>query len=327
MKQLRLSSIDDETLQLKTRKTKTERVTERLETLVPWSALIELIKPCYFVSGRRGRQPYDLELMLRIHLLQVVYNMSDPQMEDFLLENHTARKFVGLMYIDRTPDETTILHFRHFLEKHDFGKKIFELINERFNEAGLTLCKGRIIDASFIESPTSTKNRTHSRDPEMASGKKGNTWHFGMKMHIATDECIGLATNAVYGPANEHDIVRARDLISEETEDVYGDAGYLGIDKREEFKADDSNPNRQYWINQRPGKLKLYSPDDAFRVVEHMKSSIRCKVEHVFARIKLQMGYRKTRYRGIQKNAHRINTMLALANLFTWDCWRRRVLG
>ena len=196
MKQLRLSSIDDETLQLKTRKTKTERVTERLETLVPWSALIELIKPCYFVSGRRGRQPYDLELMLRIHLLQVVYNLSDPQMEDFLLENNTARKFVGLMYIDRTPDETTILHFRHFLEKHDFGKKIFELINERFNEAGLTLCKGRIIDASFIEAPTSTKNRTHSRDSEMASGKKGNTWHFGMKMHVATDECIGIATCA-----------------------------------------------------------------------------------------------------------------------------------
>ena len=215
----------------------------------------------------------------------------------------------------------------YFLEKHDFGRKIFELINERFNEAGLTLCKGRIIDASFIEAPTSTKNRTHSRDSEMASGKKGNTWHFGMKMHVATDECIGIATDAVYGPANEHDIVRARDLISEETENVYGDAGYLGIDKREEFKADDSNPNRQYWINQRPGKLKLYSPDDAFRVVEHMKSSIRCKVEHVFARIKLQMGYRKTRYRGIQKNAHRINTMLALANLFTWDCRDRGCWG
>lgn len=112
---------------------------------------------------------------------------------------------------------------------------------------------------------------------------------------------------------------------SEETEDVHGDAGYLGIDKREGFKADDSNSNCQYWINQRPGKLKLYSPDDAFRVVEHMKSSIRCKDEHMFARIKLQMGYRKTRYRGIQKNAHRINTMLA--NLFTWDCWKRRVLG
>ena len=145
----------------------------------------------------------------------------------------------------------------------------------------------------------------------MASGKKGNNWHFGMKMPIATDECIGIATNAVYGSANEHDIVWGnRGCL------CYGDAGYLGIDKREVFKADDSNPNRQYWINQRPGKRKLYSPDDALRVVEHMKSSIRCKDEHVFARIKLQMSYRKTRYRGIQKNAHRINTMLALANLF-----------
>lgn len=181
-------------------------MTERLETFVPWSELIDLIKPCYFVSGRLGRQPYDLELMLRIHLLQVVYNMSDPQKEDFLLENQTAWRFVGLMNIDRTPNETTIPHFWHFLEKHDFEKKIFELINERLNEAGLTLCKGRVIDASFIESPISTKNRTHSQDPKIASDKKGNAWHFGMKMHIATDDCIGIATNVVYGSANERDI-------------------------------------------------------------------------------------------------------------------------
>lgn len=326
MKQLSLADFEMD-LHRKTRKTRTERVTERLETLVPWSTLIEMIRPNYYVSGRRGRQPYELDLMLRIHLLQIVYNMSDPQMEDFLLENHTARKFVGLNCIDRTPDETTILNFRHFLEEHDFGKKIFDIINARFYEAGLVLCKGRIVDASFIEAPTSTKNRTHSRDPEMASGKKGNTWHFGMKMHIATDDCVGIVTNAVYGPANEHDIVRARELISPDTEDVYGDAGYLGLEKREEFEADDKNPKRRYWINQRPGKLKQYSPDDAHRILEHAKSSVRSKVEHVFARIKLQMGYRKTRYRGIEKNAHRINTMLALANLFTWDCWRRRVIG
>ena len=143
--------------------------------------------------------------MLRIHLLQVAYNLSDPRMEDLLLENSTARKFVGLNLMDRTPDESTILQFRHLFEKHELGAKILETINKQFLEAGLKLSTGRIVDASFIEAPNSTKNKEHKRDPEMASGKKGNVWHFGMKMHIGTDTVVGIATNAVYGPANEHE--------------------------------------------------------------------------------------------------------------------------
>lgn len=169
-----------------------------------------MIRPFYFESGRPGRQPYDLELMLRIHLLQISYNLS-AQMEDFLHENVTARKFVGLDMADRTPDESTILFLRHLLEKHNIGEQIFKLINVRISEAGLRLCKGRIVDASFIEAPSSTMNSSGKRAPEMASGKKGNTWHFGMKMHVATDTVVGIATDVVYGPANEHDISRARD--------------------------------------------------------------------------------------------------------------------
>lgn len=153
----------------------------------------------------------------------------------------------------------------------------------------------------------------------MASGKKGNTWHFGMKMHVAADTIVGIATDVVYGPAKELDISRARELklISSDTEDVYGDAGYLGLNKRDEFNsaATQKSPKRHYYINVRPGKVKDRPADDVLRRFEHLKSSVRCKVEHVFTRVKLQMGYRKVRYRGIKKNAHRISTLLALANL------------
>ena len=263
--------------------------------------------------------------MLRIHLLQIAYNMSDPQMEDFLHENSAARKFVGLALADRTPDESTILQFRHLLEKHNLVKQVLERVNAGITAAGLVLSKGRIVDASVIEAPSSTKNRDHKRDPEMSSGKKGNTRHFGMKMHVATDDLIGIVTNAVYGPANEHDIRRARELIPSETEQVYGDAGYVGMEKREEFQTDREAEKRSYRINLRPGVLKGRSAEDLIRKIEHFKSSVRCKVEHVFARVKLQMSYRKTRYRGIAKNAHRINTMLALCNLFTFDCYLKRL--
>ena len=193
--------------------------------MIPWKDLLDLIRPHYFVSGRRGRQPYALELMLRIHLLQITYNLSDPQMEDCLHENFTVRKFVGLTMADRTPDEKTIIQKRQINETHDLGPQIMQIVNAKINAAGLHLVKGRIVDASFIEAPTSTKNKTGTRDPEMTSGKKGNTWHFGMKMHVATDEIIGIAMDVVYGPANEHDITRAREVIADDTRVVYGDAG------------------------------------------------------------------------------------------------------
>ena len=306
----------------KTRKTHAERLTERLDKLVPWKDLCDLIRPHYFVSGRRGRQPFPLELMLRIHILQSAYNLSDPQMEDFLHENMTARRFVGLDLADRTPDETTILHFRHILEKHDLGRQIFEVVKMRLMAEGLSLVKGRIVDATFIEAPTSTKNKEKKRDPQMASGKKGNVWHFGMKMHIATDDIVGVVTNVAFGPANEHDITRASELLEDDIETVRGDAGYLGLRKRED--AQGGKPNRTYEISVRPGKLKGRGKDDILCRLQHQRSSIRAKVENLFARVKLQMGYKKTRYRGIFKNANRLHTLLALGNLFTFECWVRR---
>ena len=148
MEQLSFSDLET-SLRRKTRKTRTERLTERLEKLVPWSDLLALIQPFYYESGRRGRQPFPLELMLRIHLLQIAYNMSDPQMEDFLHENSTARQFVGLALADRTPDESTILQFRHLLEKHNLGKQVLERVNAGITAAGLVLSKGRIVDREF----------------------------------------------------------------------------------------------------------------------------------------------------------------------------------
>lgn len=320
MEQLSFIDVEFQTKR-KTRKTRLERLTERLEKLIPWKLLLDLIRPYYFVSGRRGRQPYDLELMLRIHLLQIAYNLSDPQMEDYLQENFTVRKFVGLGMSDRTPDESTILQFRHILEQHNLGSTIMQIVNNQIHAAGLHLVKGRIVDASFVEAPTSTKNQSNSRDPEMASGKKGETWHFGMKMHVATDEVVGIATNVVYGPANEHDITRAREVIPDDTTIVYGDAGYLGMAKRDEFQ---DLEQLEYMVACRPGRLKTMSEDSILRQNERFKAGVRSKVEHVFKRVKLDMGYAKTRYRGIAKNAHRINTLLAIANLFCFECWCKR---
>ena len=301
-------------LRCKTRKTHVERLTERLEELVPWTALQDLIRPLYYPPGRRGRQQFPLDLMLRIHLLQVAYNLSDPRMEDLLLENSTARKFVGLNLMDRTPDESTILQFRHLFEKHELGAKILETINKQFLEAGLKLSTGRIVDASFIEAPNSTKNKEHKRDPEMASGKKGNVWHFGMKMHIGTD-----------GRRDRHERrLRARQRARHRQSprgDPSGDGSRVrrrGIPGHGEARG---VPDRQ-----RVGEPRLQDHDIARRG-EHLKSSVRCKVEHVFARVKLRMGYRKTRYRGIAKNANRINTLLGLSNLFTMECWARRTMG
>ena len=182
-------------------------------------------------------------------------------MEDFLHENSTARKFVGLALVDRTPDESTNLQFRHLLERHNLGKQVLELVNDDITAAGLVLSKRRIVDASFIEAPSLTNNRDHKRDSEMSSDIKRNTRHFGMKMHVATDDLIGIVTNAVYGPANEHDISQ----VPSETEQVYGDAGYVGMEKREKFQTDKEAEQREYRINLHPGILKERPAEDIVR--------------------------------------------------------------
>jgi IS5 family transposase len=211
--------------QHKKRKTRREKFLERMDTLIPWSRLEKRIRRHYPKAGR-GRQPYPLSVMLRIHCVQLFYNLSDPAMEDMLYEIDSVRRFVGLKITGPIPDESTILKFRHLLETHDLGMKLFEGINQHLAEQGLMLKEGTFVDASIISAPSSTRNQSRERDPEMHQVKKGNEWHFGMKLHIGVDEELGLTHSLVTTAANVSDITQAAEVLHGEEQHVRGDAGY-----------------------------------------------------------------------------------------------------
>jgi len=257
-----------------------------------------------------NRQTRPLSSMLRIHCMQHWYNMSDPAMEDALYEIHSMRKFAGLT-LDRIPDETTVLNFRHLLERHKLGEKIFKEISKLLEEHGLILKEGTAVDATIIPAPSSTKNAEGKRDPEMHQTKKGNQWHFGMKAHIGVDAETGVVHSMTTTPANHHDITEADKLLHGEEQDVFADSGYRGIEKRPEHQDRKVN-----WYNaMMPSKRKQLS-DGPQELLEKAKASIRAKVEHPFRIIKQQFGFTKTRYRGMAKNNNHLNTMFALANLY-----------
>ena len=294
----------------KRRQTRREQFLAELEVLVPWADLEALIEPYYPRRGK-GRPPYPLARMLRVHVLQLVYNYSDPAMEDALYEIEPLRRFARLSLRGAIPDETTLLNFRHLLERHGLGKRVFERIGAGLEAKGLLLRQGTIVDASLIQAPTSTKNKREERDDEMHSTKKGNQWYFGMKLHIGVDAASGLVHSAVGGAANEHDITRMADVLHGAETDVHGDAGYQGSAKREDHEG-----RKVTWhIAVRPGKRKQMAKDSDEDKAEHHKASIRAKVEHPFRWIKGIFGYAKVRYRGIAKNMNRLYLLLAFANL------------
>ncbi len=210
-----------------------------MEKVVPWKALLDLIEAHYpKTSSKGGRPPYPLATMLRIHLLQQWYDLSDPAMEDALIEVPTMRRFAGIdMISDRIPYETTILVFRHLLEKNDLGKQIFEVVKAQLKANGMAMKQGTIIDATLIAAPSSTKNKAGERDPEMHQTKKGNQWYFGMKVHAGVDKDSGLIHSVVVTAANVHDLTPAADLLHGEEKVVYADAGYQGIQKRPEMEG------------------------------------------------------------------------------------------
>ena len=174
--------------------------------------------------------------MLRTHCVQLFYNLSDPGMEDLLYESEPVRRFVGLKLSRPLPDETTILNFRHLLEKHSLGQVLLEEINAHLESQGLRLREGTIVDATIIEAPSSTKNRARERDPEMHQTKKGNQWHFGMKAHIGVDADTSIVHSMSATAANVHDVTEAHHLLHGGEVVVWGDAGYQGVGKREENK-------------------------------------------------------------------------------------------
>ena len=287
--------------QNKKRKTRREAFLERLE---------ERIRPHYPKAGR-GRQPYDLSVMLRVHIVQVCYNLSDPGMEDLLYEAESVRRFVGLRLIDPLPDESTILHFRHLLERHNLGQGLFTEVKEYLAEQGVWLKEGTIVDATIIEAPSSTKNRSGQRDPEMRQVKKGNQYHFGMKQHIGTDAATGLVHSFTTTSANVHDVTQAHRLLHGGETQVWGDAGYLGVQKREE----NLGLALAWQVALRPGRRRKLKPDSPEAQAERTKASVRAKVEHPFLKVKGLFGYAKVRYRGLAKNTERLALLLGLTNL------------
>ena len=296
----------------KKRRTRREIFLERMDGLIPWGTLEELIRPYYPKAGR-GRRPYELSSMLRIHCVQLFYNLSDPGMEDLLYEAESVRRFVGLRLSGPLPDETTILNFRHLLEERHLGQGLMEEINRHLATQGLRLREGTIVDASIIEAPSSKKNGAGERDPQMRQTKKGNEWHFGMKVHIGVDSETGVVHSMSTTSANVHDVTEAHRLLHGGEKRVWGDAGYQGVAKRDENEGLDV----EWRVAMRPGRRRQLERGSEEAVEERRKASIRAKVEHPFLWVKRRFGYAKVRYRGLAKNTQRLALLLGLTNLIT----------
>ena len=300
------------------KKTKREEFLDTMDKMIPWERWIELIKP-YYPSGKRGRPARGIELMLRMYLMQSWFNLSDAAIEDAIYDSYAMRKFMHMDFVtSQVPDSTTLLKFRHLLEKHEIGKQIFEDVNARLESVGLMMHGGTIVDATIISAPSSTKNAEGKRDEEMHQVRKGNQWYFGMKIHAGVDAGSGYVHTITGTTASEHDISQAVNLIRPDDQVVYGDSGYSGIEKRDEIKSDEHLASITYRTNRRPSSVK--SPKNYCGIrwdeqIENRKSSIRCKVEHPFLIVKRQFGYCKTVYRGIAKNLNRFNILFASANL------------
>ena len=302
-------------LNLSLKRTRKREFLEQMERVVPWVVLVALIAP-YYPEGRTGRPPFALETMLRTHFLQQWFSLSDPAMEEAFFDVPLYREFAQLDCRGRLPDESTILRFRHRLEKHKLADGILATVNEVLSSQGLLLKEGSAVDATLIAAPSSTKNKASKRDPEMHSSKKGNQWYFGMKAHIGVDADSGLV-HSVRGTAGHvADVTEGNSLLHGEETVVFADAGYQGVDKRP-----DANPSVRWHVAMRPGKRreldKENDPIDALiEKVEKRKASIRAKVEHPFRVVKRQFGYVKVRYRGLKKNTLQLKTMFALSNLW-----------
>lgn len=298
------------------RVTRRERFLSEIDAVMPWGELLAVLEPHYPRSGNVGRPPVGLERMLRMYLAQQCFALSDEGTEDALYDSAAIRKFVGIdIGTETAPDATTLLKFRRLLEQHRLTERIFAVINQHLSKRGLILREGTIVDATLIAAPSSTKNSQGERDPEMRQTKKGNNYYFGMKAHIGVDAESGLVHTLVTTAANSHDVTQAHALLHGEEQVAYGDAGYLGVEKRTENRdssvtwrvAMRLGKRRQLDTRTRLGKLQ--------ERLEQMKASVRAKVEHPFHVVKNLLGYRKVRYRGLVKNTAQLFTLFSLANL------------
>ena len=283
----------------------------QMELVVPWAELVKLVEPHYPASGK-GRPPVGVERMLRIYFLQQWFNLSDPAVEDALYESPSMRSFVGIdLGREPAPDETTVCKFRHLLERHQLGRRIFAEVNGYLERHGLKIGTGTIVDATLLQAPSSTKNKSGARDPEMHQVRKGRQWYFGMKAHVGVDAETKLIHSVAATAANVADSRMLPELLHGEETEVWGDQAYQGqtevIRQRAPKAADRTN---RLWRT----KLKVYLDR---REENRIKSRTRSRVEHVFALMKLKFGFVKVRFRGLAKNLNRLETTCALINLCT----------
>jgi len=292
-----------------------ERFLEQMDATIPWADWVSVIEPHYYADapGKRGRKAKPIETMLRMYLLQVWFSLSDEGVEDAVYDSYAMRRFMGLDFaVEQVPDATTLLAFRHLLEEHRLGEKLLASQNEIFEREGWIMRGGSIVDATLIAAPSSTKNATGTRDPEMHQTKKGNQWYFGMKAHIGVDAGTGYVHSVAVTAANTSDVEQAVTLVRDDDEVVYGDAGYQGVEKRPEVTGDEHLSQVEFRVAARKGKLAAMPAHD--RAVESRKASVRAKVEHPFLIVKRDFGFSKTRYRGLAKNRHHLHVLFASAN-------------
>ena len=290
--------------------TRRDQFLATMERVVPWGQLCEVIDPHYPKPGN-GRPPVGLQRMLRMYFVQHWFNLADEACEDALLDSTALRRFVGIdLGVERVPDATTLLKFRRLIEDKQLGAALFAKVGEVLQAQGMKVGKGTIVDATIIAAPSSTKNAERERDPEMHQTRKGQQWHFGMKLHIGVDSQTGLTHSAVVTAANVHDKHPLPELMHGAEDKLYGDSAYASQQALIRSKA----PQAQDWTNQR---VRLGSATEELdRIINRVKSRVRSRVEHVFAVVKKLWGFNKVRYRGLAKNATRAFVALGLANIY-----------
>ena len=293
----------------KGKQTKRERFLSEMDAVIPWKKLLKVVEPHYPRAGN-GRPPMQLETMLRIYFLQIWFNLSDPGAEEALYDSESMRRFARIeLSEERVPDETTILNFRHLLEQHELTARMFERINRMLEKKGLLLRTGTIVDATIIAAPSSTKNSEGTRDPEMKQTRKGNNWHFGMKLHVGTDR-RGIVHTVTATHAATADITQMNELLHGDEREIYGDQAYWKEADRQRFRS----AGVRYRVNRRPNGSRPLTEHQ--KKINRSRSRTRARGEHAFRVVKQLWGFAKVRYRGIAKNAARAMATFALANLY-----------
>ena len=297
---------------------------EKMEHVVPWSRLVEVIEPYYPKGVGRGRPPIGIERMLRMYCLQQWYGLADEAVEDAVYDSQALSSFMGIdLSRESVPDATTLMGFRHLLEANDLTRAMLVEVNAMLLERGLLMTQGTLVDATLIAAPSSTKNIDHARDPEMHQTKKGNQWHFGMKAHIGVDRDSGLVHTVVSTAANVSDISQTPELLHGQETELWADAGYVGVDKREDMQAalikNEQTLSLKLHVAKRRSTITKMTEGwqkAMAQAYEKLKAQVRARVEHPFHVVKNLFHYTKARYKGIKKNDCQLNMLFALSNLY-----------